>query len=260
MSKLRHASNYLRYAARAKTEHGVHSPFIYQFVTEVIYGATERISTQPIEKQRQHWLQSKETVEVTDYGAGSQVIKSNSRPIARMAKYAVKSKKYSELLYRIAQNSAPTAILELGTSLGITTSYLSMAAPQAAVHTVEGCENIAQLAQNTLHSVGTNNVTLHVGQFESCVPDLLKQLEPELVFFDGNHRYQPTIDYFEWALPYAKENSIFIFDDIHWSAEMHRAWKEIKQHPSVSFTLDLFALGLVFFRKDVAKQHLTIRY
>lgn len=260
MSKLRHASKYLSYAAKAKTEHGVHSPFMYEFVTEVIYGATDRTLTKGIESMRKKWLLSSENVEVTDYGAGSQVIQSNVRPVAKMAKYAVKSRKYAELLYRVAQRLNPEHVLELGTSLGITAAYLAKGAPEASIHTVEGCPNIAQLAQQTVDSVGAKNVQIYCGTFEDEIPALLENHQPQLIFFDGNHRFKPILAYFEWALPYAQENSLFIFDDIHWSSEMSKAWKVIKKHPDVSFTIDLFALGLVFFKSGTAKQHLTIRY
>ena len=260
MSKLRHASKYLSYAAKAKTEHSVHSPYMYAFVTEVIYGATDRTVTKGIEGMRKKWLLSPDDVAVTDYGAGSQVIQSNVRPVAKMAKYAVKSRKYSELLYRIAQRLNPEHVLELGTSLGITAAYLAQGAPEASIHTVEGCPNIAQLAQQTIDTVGAKNIHIYTGTFENKVPTLLDKYKPELIFFDGNHRYRPTLDYFEWALPYAQEDSLFIFDDIHWSSEMSKAWKIIKKHPDVSFTIDLFALGLVFFKSNTAKQHLTIRY
>ena len=260
MSKLRQASRYISYAAKAKTEHSVHSPFLYYFITEVIYGATDRTVTKPIETVRKKWLLSSQNVQVTDYGAGSQQLKSNERPIAKMAKYAVKSRKYSELLYRITQRLEPKNVLELGTSLGITASYMGMGSPEGTIHTVEGCPNIAELAKETLNTVETNNVKIHVGKFEDKVPQLLENYRPELVFFDGNHRYEPTLEYFNWALPFHTEDSIFIFDDIHWSTEMNRAWKSIKKHPEVSLTIDLFALGLVFFKKDIARQHLTIRY
>jgi predicted O-methyltransferase YrrM len=81
----------------------------------------------------------------------------------------------------------------------------------------------------------------------------------DLVFFDGNHQKVPTLDYFHHCLTKAHENSIFIFDDIHWSSEMDEAWQQIQGHEQVSLTIDLFQFGLVFFRKGIAKQHFTLR-
>jgi predicted O-methyltransferase YrrM len=82
----------------------------------------------------------------------------------------------------------------------------------------------------------------------------------DLVFFDGNHRYQPTMNYFNLCLKKANENSVFVFDDIYWSNEMTKAWEEIKNHKDVTVTIDLFSVGLVFFRTQQAKQHFILKF
>jgi predicted O-methyltransferase YrrM len=83
----------------------------------------------------------------------------------------------------------------------------------------------------------------------------------DLLFVDGNHRKEATLEYFNIFLEKATPQSIFIFDDIHWSKEMEEAWKLIQQHNSVTLTIDLFFLGMVFFSKDFkVKQHFPIRF
>ena len=81
----------------------------------------------------------------------------------------------------------------------------------------------------------------------------------DLVYFDGNHQKQATLDYFEKLLPKVHNDTVFIFDDIHWSREMEEAWEEIKQHPAVKVTVDTFFWGFVFFRKEQEKEHFVIR-
>lgn len=261
MSKFKQATGYLRYARKAKTEHSIHSPFMYQFVTEVVYGATARALTAPIEKRRTALLADPREIEVTDLGAGSQLDKGNKRKVARIAKNAVKSRKYSELLFRLVQRVGDNKVIELGTSLGITAAYMAKGAPHANIITMEGCPQTASIAQETFDALHLDNVELVVGAFEENFPTVLKEKEPaNLIFFDGNHRYEPTLEYFNQALPYVGDSTLFVFDDIHWSVEMRRAWEKIKAHEAVSATIDLYFMGLVFFKPELQKQHYTIRY
>lgn len=239
----------------------MHSPFLYEWITEVIYGATERGTTRAIEEQRTKLLHDERLIKINDLGAGSKVSKNSVRSVASIAKNALKSRKYSELIYRIAQRTQPETVLELGTSLGISAAYLAKGAPGAHVTTMEGCKNTAAVAQETFEALDIENVELINAPFEEALPTYLNQIKNlDLAFFDGNHRYEPTMQYFKWCLPSAHQQTVFIFDDIHWSKEMTKAWDAIKSHPEVVATLDLFILGVVFFNKELTPQHLTIRY
>ncbi|MES2881227.1 MAG: class I SAM-dependent methyltransferase, partial [Bacteroidota bacterium] len=154
-------------------------------------------------------------------------------------------------------------IIELGTSLGITTSYLATANPQAKIITIEGSAAIAEEAKNNFTQLQIKNIEQHIGNFNHLLPSVIHNLSSgsDLAYIDGNHRYQPTIDYFHQLLANTHAHSILVFDDIHWSAEMEKAWEEIKQHPSVVCTVDIFFLGFVFFRNEFkVKRHFSIRF
>ena len=198
---------------------------------------------------------SNKEIDVTDLGTG----KSEIRTISEIAERSAKDKKYCELLFRLAYHFKPNTILELGTSLGISTAYLASANPNSKVITIEGCPNTANEAKKNFESLGLNNIESVVGNFD----DVLCQLPTancRLVFFDGNHRKEPTLRYFNQLLQHTTNDSVFIFDDIHWSDEMEEAWEEIKSHPKVSVTIDLFFIGLVFFRKEQAKENFILRF
>jgi predicted O-methyltransferase YrrM len=182
--------------------------------------------------------------------------------VKQLAQTALKSKKYARLLYRLVKHYQPQTIIELGTSLGITSSYLSAANPRARVISIEGSASVAETAQENFQQLGLRNIELINGNFDDILPDLLKNLDQiDVGYVDGNHRYEPTIRYFLQFLHKSHNDTILIFDDIHWSAEMERAWEEIKAHPSVRYTIDLFFLGFAFFREEFkVKQNFTIRY
>ncbi len=165
-------------------------------------------------------------------------------------------------MYRIVQYYKPQTIVELGTSLGITSAYIASAQRNSEVITIEGSKNVALIAGENFKTLGLQNIKLIQGNFDDTLPALLMQLKKiDLAFADGNHRKIPTLNYFHLFLKKVNDESILIFDDIYWSAEMEEAWKEIQQHPSVSLTIDLFFIGLVFFKKDFkAKQYFVIRF
>ncbi len=184
-----------------------------------------------------------------DLGAGGQQQAEYTTTVSRFARRTLKSPKYAGLLYRIAQHSKPYTTVELGTSLGITSAYLSKATT-GKLHTLEGAPEVAQQAQQVFQNLGISNIHIHQGNFDDTLPGILEQLKQvDLLYIDGNHRLEPTLRYMDWAKPYLHEHSVVILDDIHWSAEMEQAWAQVKQRPEVSITVDLFFIGLVFLQK-----------
>jgi len=247
---------YLKYLLSAKNAHGIHSPFVFELYNEVINKRGNYYSFDKIEMLRRKLLISTKEINVTDLGTGT----SGKRMVREIAERSAKDKKYCELLFRLAYHFKPNNILELGTSLGISTSYLASANPNSKVITIEGCPNTAEEAKKNFESLGLNNTESLVGNFDSLLASVVsRQSSIDLVFIDGNHKKIPTLNYFSQLLENAHNDSVFIFDDIHWSDEMEEAWEEIKSHPKVTVTIDLFFLGLVFFRKELAKENFILR-
>jgi predicted O-methyltransferase YrrM len=242
--------------------HGVHSPFVFDFIKKVLNDRKEYACYSAIESQRKNLLQNNTVIEVEDFGAGSSVIKTNKRVVKKIAALSLKPKKFAQLLFRIVQYYQPKTIVELGTSLGITSSYLAAGSNTCNVFTCEGSVHIAAIAKNTFSNLNNQNIQLVEGDFTKTLPPLLSQLQKiDLAFVDGNHKKEPTLYYFHQLLQHSTNNTILIFDDIHWSEEMEDAWNTIKNHSSVTLTIDLFFIGLVFINTDFKeKQHFTIRF
>jgi len=255
---------YIQYYTKASNGrgHGVHSPFVYDFIRKVLMDNTKPASAVAIEKHRDALRKNTTLIEVWDRGAGSRNETHTQRKLSRIAATALKPKKYAQLLYRIVAYFKPEHIIEMGTSLGITTCYLATAANGKQVITMEGAPNIASIARANFDALGLNEIQIVEGDFDQTLPSVLQKVQQVgLAYVDGNHKYIPTMQYFNELLAKSDENSFFIFDDIHWSAEMEKAWEEIKAHPSVTVTIDLFYIGLVFFRKENKEpMHYIIRY
>ena len=261
MINLQLAADYLKHQFKAKTRHGVHSPFAYRLVDKVIYDFHAKSIYGKIEDLRHDLLEDTRTITITDLGAGSHVNNNKQKQVKTLAKNALKPAKLAQLIYRLAADAKPANIIELGTCLGLTTAYLASAAPKANVISIEGCPETASVAQENLSKLDIENVSLLVGNFDRLLPEVIAGLdELDFVFIDGNHRKDATLDYFKMCLPKLRQSSIMIFDDIYWSSGMKEAWEEIKRHPEVTVTIDLFWIGLVFVRKGQVKEDFRIRY
>ncbi len=261
MQQLTFIRNYLKYRFLSRTKYDIHPPFLFDLVTKVFEDKKKYPDYVKIENLKRELLKDERKIEVQDFGAGSSVDKGNLKAVSRIAKYSSKPKKYARLLYRLVNYFKPDTILELGTSLGFSTAYLAMAKKEANVITIEGCPNISNLAIENFQKLSIDNINLITGDFDEILPDVLNSLERlDFAFIDGNHRKEPTIKYFEECLEKAHNDSVFIFDDIHWSEGMTEAWDYICQHPSVTLSVDIFAMGMVFFKKELSKEHFVVKY
>lgn len=256
--------SYLKFLWNSKNEHAVHSPFVFRLLTKCFYDKKAKPEYLILKKYRKSLLENKNFIEVTDFGAGSKVFKSNTRQIAQIAETAGISPKRAELLFRVVRYFKPNTVLEIGTSLGLATSALALGNPQAKVITLEGCSQTANQSQLQLQKFNFNNVNSVITEFEKYLQEIKLRLKTEtenfeLIYFDGNHSKKATLAYFELLLPTITNDSVWIFDDIHWSAEMEEAWGIIKNHPKVKVTIDTFQWGFVFFRREQEKEHFIIR-
>lgn len=252
--------SYLKFLWLSKNEHAVHSPFVFTLITKCFYDKKSKHEYLVLKKYRKSLLENKNTIEVTDFGAGSKVFKSNSREISKIAETAGISSKRAELLFRVTNYFQPKHILEIGTSLGLATAALSLGNKNSEITTLEGCENTIGIAKNQLQTINRSTVKFINTEFSAYLKNTkLKSQFFDLIYFDGNHQKQATLDYFEALLPTITNNTVWIFDDIHWSKEMEEAWKIIQKHPKVTVTIDTFQWGFVFFRREQPKEHFIIR-
>lgn len=240
----------------------MHSPFVFDFIQMVLRDNKKYPCYNKIELVRKKVLSDHRTITVEDFGAGSAIIKTRQRKISAIAASSLKSKKYAQLLFRIVQYYQPNNIVELGTSFGISTAYLRAGNEKANVFSCEGSAAIAKIAAENFSTLKLPTINIIEGDFTNTLPSLLKEIKKiDFAFIDGNHRKLPTLDYFQQLLACRSEESIFIFDDIHWSAEMEAAWEIIKQDPAVAASIDLFFIGIVFFRSEFkVPRHFSIRF
>lgn len=249
---------YIKFYFKSGNAHGLHSPFVFDLYIEEISNNKQFYVFEEIEKLRHDLLTSFEKIKINDLGAGKS--KNSLKKINQIASSSLSKPSKCELLFKLVNRFQPQNILEIGTSLGISTLYLATANKKTLVYTFEGSEATYNIACENFKKLNIENIKPILGDFNTTLLPIINSLPTiDFVYFDGNHQYTPTLEYFEWCLQKANENSVFIFDDIYWSAEMSKAWKEICAREDVKISIDLYDLGLVFFRNNQPKQHFVLR-
>jgi len=257
------AKKYLNYQLFSwhKYGHGIHSPFVYSLIRNVFQDKKEYLEYQKVSKVRKDYLKSDVKIEIIDFGAGSTIFKDNKRKLSQLAKVSAMTDKYGKFLFRLVKHFEPKTIIELGSCIGIGTSWQAMGNAKSKVFTIEGDPSSHSIAKQTILNLGLTNVNLLQGTFENELPKLIESIEiVDFVFIDGNHRAKPTLAYFNMLKPKLHKASVVVFDDIHLTKEMESAWNTIKTDVDVVITFDIFRFGIVFFDKTVAKQNFVVRY
>ena len=261
MKIIKHALRYIKYLFKSQNHYSIHSPTIYNFISNVIYSTTSKSETKEIEELRVQLYANESFINIKDYGAGSNINNNNKRKIKEIARNSSKNSKYGNLLYRIVKSLNPNTIFELGTSFGISTCYLAKGSPQATITTFEGCNESVKIASNNFAKLEFNNIKIIHGNFKDTLEkEFAQNNNLDLIFIDGNHTENATIKYFELALNHSHNKTIIIFDDIHWSKGMENAWKHITRSKKTTVTIDLFFVGIVFLDPKLSKENFIIRF
>ena len=252
--------SFFKYYLRAKTKFDVHSPLVSEFIQEVLEDDRHYYAYDELDYLREEFLRDDTRITVKDLGSGSKKMGSSQRKVKAIAKNSLTTPFFGQLLYRLSLWKKPTTILELGTSLGISIGYLASPHKSARYITLEGCPNTAAIAQQTIDKMGLSKVDIRVGAFSKTLQPALESLKQlDLVFLDGHHALEPTLQYWAQIKPYLSDRAVIIVDDIHWSKGMETAWATISKEEDVSCTLDLFYKGFIFWKyPGVEKQHFSL--
>lgn len=250
------------YIFQSRTIFLIHSPFVFAMMKAVFVKKNPLPKWQEIELLHRQLCHSDEIVEMVDFGAKGNEDGSVTKRIsvASLAKQSAVSQKQGRILSQLVSYFQPKTILELGTSIGFGTAYLACDQKEGKTITIEGSPKIAALAQKNFETLSIGNIQQVVGSFDSVLSDVLKKEESlDLVYIDGNHTYSATLRYFEQCMTIAHNDTIFIFDDIHWSPEMTEAWETIKKDPRVTVTMDFYRMGCAFLRKESSKENFILK-
>lgn len=248
--------SFLRYLFEAKGVHGAHSAFIFKLFQEVFNDEKLYYAFSEIEKERDNLKQVHSSIGVIDFGANGDGRTMHTKIVSKIASKSLKHPRYARMMFRMINHMNYVDVLELGTSLGITSLYLS-SATRGSVITVDASDAISSIASSL--NKDKRRIDYRVNTFDNELKKLEKQTF-DFIFIDGDHKGESLLRYYEQLRPQLKENGCIVIDDINWSADMNRAWKQLCDSADVDLSLDLFELGILFSRPGMVKQHHVIRY
>lgn len=250
--------SWLRHALTATNTHGhgIHSPRLFNIVQNVIDNPYPYYAFRDLERYRQVLLNDTTELNITDYGTG----KSGRRTVAQVARTSLADKKQAQFIARLTADLQPENILELGTSLGLTTAYMATACGSARLVTMEGCANIAARAQKTLDTFKCSNTTIIVGDIDSTLQKTLDSTGSiDLLYIDANHTAEALCRYFDRCADKMSAKGIAIIDDIYWSEDMNSGWQQLTRHPKVTASFDLYRCGLLLTDPNLPRRTYKIR-
>jgi len=250
--------SFFAFYIHAVTKYNVQSPFLYDFVTYVLDTKKEFYAFQSIEEQRHRLRSLKKVIKIYDFGAGSSSLTLEKRKVSDIAYTALSGASKCRTLFNLVNHYNCRNILELGTSLGISSAYLASANQTSKVTTLEGDVNIARIAEEVHQLLGLKNINIVTGPFNNTLSGIIAKYDCiDMAFIDGHHLELPTLQYFEMIVSQCDNNSIVVVDDIYWSKDMTSAWNKIIENKKVTLSIDLYDIGIVFFRKELSKQHVA---
>ncbi|PHR33233.1 MAG: methyltransferase [Fluviicola sp.] len=248
---------YIKYRWNAKGRHGIHSPFVYDFVDNCLRIKLKAEDVSTLNNLFGRLKNSRQEIEIQDFGAGSKKLGSK-RKVSAIFKMSSSKGKYGELLYRLSKHYQPKEILEFGTSLGVGTTYLALGSNNSTITTVEACKNTRALALENLKDL--DSIESKLGTFVDYLAELPKEKQFDMIFIDGHHDGEALILYLNQLQKHAHDETLFILDDIRWSDSMKAAWEEISNDSRFHMSMELFRVGIVSRRSHMEKEKFVIRY
>lgn len=250
---------YLKYYFKADTIYNIHSPFVYDFIVNILDHSKPYYAFDKLEYQRKMLLSNDNYIDVVDLGAGSKTDMGSKRKISQIASTALGSKKKCKILFHLVDSYNANHILELGSCLGLSSLYMHYARKKAIIDTIEGSPQIAKIARKLHKANGASTINVHEGEFDQVFENLLtKDTQYDLIYIDGNHTYEATRSYYKKLSSLVPSSGCIVFDDINWSKGMRQAWEEIIEDPKITLSIDLYDMGIVFFNPGLKKQNFTI--
>lgn len=254
MNKVQYAHKFIRHIIDAKNTkgHGIHSPYLYRFTHNAICEKNPFYVFSQIETLRDNLYFDDRPIFINDFGTGHD----RETKVQDIAKTSLKRPKWAQFLYRVVNFTKAQDVLELGTSLGLSTAYMASVRKDINMVSLEGSADIAKIAKENFEKLEIENIELIVGNIDETLASTLSKFEKlDVVFFDANHHKEAVMKYFLQCIEHIHSDTVFIFDDIHWSSSMEQAWSEIKKNDKVTATIDLFEMGVVFFNKNFPKKN-----
>lgn len=257
LQQLKTVPSFVEYFLKVVDQHSLQAPFAYKFYTQLIRAIKHSAGIGKIEEIRESMLKDQTVISGHDYGAGSRIIcKNKVKTVSSIAQTGISSKKDCIFLSEVANIIRPGTCIELGSSLGIATAYLSKVDSVQAIYSFEGNKMLATMTRDMLKQLNVGNTKIIHGNIDVELPRILDHIDHlDFALIDANHTEKALLSYYNMLCQKMSDDGIIIVDDIRWSIEMYFAWKKLVNMKEVMLSMEFLNKGLLFFKKGVCKQH-----
>ncbi len=250
---------YIYYLIKGKSRYYIHSPFVYDFCRFVLLKKTTSKNKQTIDEIKSYYHNHNLPLELEELGAGKKTtyVISTSDYLTRTAV----TDKYGSLLQHIIEYYKIECVIETGTALGISAAWMAQANTSPQIHTIDGNRDLCTAAEKMFSNFNLNKVHTYHGTIIQTLPKLYSLIgDKTMIYLDAHHTGEASIEYFNMLKPFLRKDSVLVLDDINYSKDMHQAWKEIISDSSVTLSINLFRMGVIFFNPALSKQEFYLYY
>jgi predicted O-methyltransferase YrrM len=250
--------SYLFYLFFSKGAHSAHSPFVYYFVEQFLNNKRHFYFFDDINNLHDSLITSNKIINKNDFGTGYKKVYQIS--VSESYRRSAITKPKGEILFMLSSHFQFKNGLELGTHFGLSAAYIAAANSNMKLITIEGCEETATVAKESFKYLKLENTQSITSEFLTQINTLIESNKKfDFIYFDGNHNYESTMQYFTLLLQVCHEKTVLVFDDIYWSRGMNKAWKEIVESKNTTLCIDIYTMGIVFLSKEFSKQYFLLK-
>jgi len=224
---------------------GVHSPFVYDLITNVIEEKSDFYAFSDISIAQLQLLQNEHVIQ---YGRKRIAVKE------ALKRFGITTKE-GKFLFRLTNHYKPHTILSIGSSMGLAPLCLTRYNATVQCIILEYEQDIAEIAKQILNKEKNTALNIKIGAYHELLPESIVQLQRiDCVFIGKDVGVNDWDTVFEQCEPFIHDSTFFVLAGIRSSTDKQNYWMQYRQHPSVTIAVDLFDMGLLFFQPKLHKQ------
>ena len=239
--------------ARHHRGHGIHSPFLFRLITEVVENRTSLPEYKIFKGLKSYVLDLLDGFSepsLSNIYHQFKVPSSNPHQLYRKIELPLR---YSKVVFRLIREFKPSSVVYYGPSLGASLVIIAMANNDNHIYQFINDAACELVSKELLKDSAISNV--HFFQ-ENEVPSV--DHEFVVINYPGNPVVSQNMA--QKCLHVHGDDDVLIIRGIHESKEMEVIWRELIASESVRVSLDLFEIGIALFRKGLQKENFIQRF
>ena len=221
---------------RSRKGFGVHSPFVYNLITKVVEEKAPFYAFEEIENFRKKLL-------------------NESNELSIITAKETQSPNFGAFLFRLMNFFRCKSVLQVGCSTGVMSLYLASVSRTQGEYFFLEERSILQEAETFAMAQHLQKVHFVTGNYEENLQNIKTNFpKMELIFINQLPDSMEIEKGLTWVEDFRDQKTIVLVNSIK-KKKMKALWNRLKNLPQARTTIDLRALGIVFFDGKLPKRH-----